>query len=121
MIDKFYKIGEVSKMLDLPASTLRYWENQFKQLKPVKSTGGQRFYTSKHIYLLEQLKDMLHNERYTIEGAKQRLKEIIANKENTDIQSNNKHNNDNEESTDLSSFSMEDIKQELHEILLLLK
>ena len=85
MVDKFYKIGEVSKMLDLPASTLRYWENQFKQLKPVKSTGGQRFYTSKHIYLLEQLKDMLHNERYTIEGAKQRLKEIIANKENIDF------------------------------------
>ncbi len=90
MVDKFYKIGEVSKMLDLPASTLRYWENQFKQLKPIKSTGGQRFYTSKHIYLLEQLKDMLHNERYTIEGAKQRLKEIISNKEHIDINSNDK-------------------------------
>ena len=105
MVDKFYKIGEVSKMLDLPASTLRYWENQFKQLKPVKSTGGQRFYTNKHIYLLEQLKDMLHNERYTIEGAKQRLKEIIANKE---------------EAAALSSYSREDIRKELNEILMLL-
>lgn len=120
MVDKFYKIGEVSKMLDLPASTLRYWENQFKQLKPVKSTGGQRFYTSKHIYLLEQLKDMLHNERYTIEGAKQRLKEIIANKENTDVHSNDKQN-DNEEAATLSSYSREDIKKELNEILLLLQ
>lgn len=120
MVDKFYKIGEVSKMLDLPASTLRYWENQFKQLKPVKSTGGQRFYTSKHIYLLEQLKDMLHNERYTIEGAKQRLKEIIANKENTDVHSNDKQNY-NEEAAALSSYSREDIKKELNEILLLLQ
>ena len=93
MIDKFYKIGEVSKMLDLPASTLRYWENQFKQLKPVKSTGGQRFYTSKHIYLLEQLKDMLHNERYTIEGAKQRIKEIIANNAYADNREQGKNGN----------------------------
>lgn len=119
MVDKFYKIGEVSKMLDLPASTLRYWENQFKQLKPVKSTGGQRFYTSKHIYLLEQLKDMLHNERYTIEGAKQRLKEIIANKENIDIHSNDKANN-NEEAA-VSTYSKEEIKKELNEILMLLQ
>ncbi len=105
-------------MLDLQASTLRYWENQFKQLKPVKSTGGQRFYTNKHIYLLERLKDMLHNERYTIEGAKQRLKEIIANKENIDIHSNNKSNK--EEAAALSSYSREDIRKELNEILMLL-
>lgn len=120
MVEKFYKIGEVSKMLDLPASTLRYWENQFKQLKPVKSTGGQRFYTSKHIYILEQLKDMLHNERYTIEGAKQRLKEIIANKENLDVNSNDKPN-DSGETSDISSYSKDDIKKELNEILILLK
>lgn len=120
MVDKFYKIGEVSKMLDLPASTLRYWENQFKQLKPVKSTGGQRFYTSKHIYLLEQLKDMLHNERYTIEGAKQRLKEIIANKENIDIHSDDKSSAD-EKSAVSQPYSRENIKKELNEILLLLQ
>lgn len=120
MVDKFYKIGEVSKMLDLPASTLRYWENQFKQLKPVKSTGGQRFYTSKHIYLLEQLKDMLHNERYTIEGAKQRLKEIIAaNKENSNIYSKEQTFDNNID--ELSPYSKEEIKKELNEILLLLQ
>ncbi len=106
-------------MLDLPASTLRYWENQFKQLKPVKSTGGQRFYTSKHIYLLEQLKIMLHNERYTIEGAKQRLKDIIANKDSIDTKY--KDTDNNIENTNLTSYSKEDIKNELREILLLLQ
>lgn len=106
MINRFYKIGEVSKMLDLPTSTIRYWENQFRQLRPVKSTGGQRFYTNQHIYLLEQLKDMLHNERYTIEGAKNRLKEIIAGKEK---QSQDK------------PYNIESIKQELRDILLLLE
>ncbi len=106
MINRFYKIGEVSKMLDLPTSTIRYWENQFRQLRPVKSTGGQRFYTNQHIYLLEQLKDMLHNERYTIEGAKNRLKEIIADKEK---QSQDK------------PYNIESIKQELRDILLLLE
>lgn len=120
MIDKFYKIGEVSKMLGLPASTLRYWENQFKQLKPVKSTGGQRFYTSKHIYLLEQLKDMLHNERYTIEGAKQRIKEIIANKENADIKTD-VNNSSITENAETNPYSKEELKNELKEILLLLQ
>lgn len=115
MVEKFYKIGEVAKLIDLPASTLRYWEDHFKQLKPVKSTGGQRFYTDKHIDILMQLKDMLHNERYTIEGAKQRLKEL--NKKETN--SNNTENN-KVETKDNTVISKDIIKKELQEILQLL-
>lgn len=121
MGNKFYKIGEVSKMLNLSASTLRYWEDQFKQLKPVKSSGGQRFYTDEHIYLLEQIKDMLHDKRYTIEGAKQRLKEIIADKKNTETQLNNRNDDSNIDSANMSSYTKEEIKKELNEILILLQ
>ncbi len=113
MVEKFYKIGEVSKLLDLPASTLRYWEEQFRQLRPVKSTGGQRFYTEKHIETLTLLKNMLYNERYTIEGAKQRLRELSSSKE-PDTVSNNIDNLN-------SNLNKEQIKEELKQILALLQ
>lgn len=121
MADKFYKIGEVAKMLELPASTLRYWEGHFKQLRPVKSTGGQRFYTEKHIEMLTQLKEMLHNERYTIEGAKQRFKELYSKKDNSTVNDNIKQENNNSGVlSDNSVISKDLIRKELQEILLLL-
>ncbi len=119
MVEKFYKIGEVSKLLDLPASTLRYWENQFRQLRPVKSTGGQRFYTEKHIETLTLLKEMLYNERYTIEGAKQRLKELYGKKDTGNIKSNEINHNNSIHNN--KTMDIDEIKNELKEILKLLQ
>ncbi len=55
------------------ASTLRFWESEFRQLKPVKSSTNQRYYTQRHIEFLKRLKNMLYVEKYTIEGAKKKL------------------------------------------------
>lgn len=121
MVEKFYKIGEVAKILDLPPSTLRYWESHFKHVRPVKSTGGQRFYTEKHIEMLTQLKDMLYSERYTIEGAKQRLKELSFQKES--INNTNSVESSNLENNNFSDGTMVNkniIKRELQEILFML-
>lgn len=52
---KYYKIGEVSKMLNVPASTLRFWETEFRQLKPMKSKKGDRIYSLKDIELLKEI------------------------------------------------------------------
>ncbi|MBM3919944.1 MAG: MerR family transcriptional regulator [Sphingomonadales bacterium] len=52
---KYYKIGEVSKMLGVPASTLRFWETEFKQLKPMKNKKGDRIYSLKNIELLKEI------------------------------------------------------------------
>ena len=54
-IKKYYKIGEVSKMLGVPASTLRFWETEFKQLKPMKNKKGDRIYSLKDIELLKEI------------------------------------------------------------------
>ena len=112
---------ELAKILDLPPSTLRYWESHFKHVRPVKSTGGQRFYTEKHIEMLTQLKDMLYSERYTIEGAKQRLKELSFQKDSV----NNAHNVDgsnmeNNNFNDGMMVNKDIIKRELQEILVML-
>lgn len=117
MENKFYKIGEVSKLLDLNTSTLRYWETEFRQLRPVKSSGGQRFYTQKHIELLQTLKEMLYSEKYTIDGAKKRLK----NQKITNITDENNGKITDELENGCFSMSKDDIRKELAEILSILK
>ncbi|MGE4265906.1 MAG: MerR family transcriptional regulator [Deferribacterales bacterium] len=76
MTKLYYKIGEVCEITGLRPSVLRFWEKEFKQLRPSKSGGGQRFYTEKHIELVRMLMKMLYDEKYTIEGAKNKLKSL---------------------------------------------
>ncbi|MBQ3034142.1 MAG: MerR family transcriptional regulator [Deferribacterales bacterium] len=73
MAKQYYKIGEVSKLLNITSSTLRFWESEFRQLNPFKSSTNQRYYTPEDIEFLKRLKVMLYEEKYTIEGAKKRL------------------------------------------------
>lgn len=62
-------ISEVSEMLDIPAHVLRFWESKFSQLKPMKRSGGRRYYRLEDIALLETIKSLLYDEGYTIKGA----------------------------------------------------
>ncbi|NPA43369.1 MAG: MerR family transcriptional regulator [Chlorobi bacterium] len=70
---KYYRIHEVARMLGLEQSTLRYWEKEFPSLKP-RRHGNERLYTRRDIELLEYLKYLLKEEKYTIEGARRRLR-----------------------------------------------
>ena len=69
----YYSIGEVSKMTDLKAYVLRYWETEFKQLKPPKNRAGNRTYRQTDIDLIFFIKDLLYNKKFTIEGARTQL------------------------------------------------
>jgi DNA-binding transcriptional MerR regulator len=70
----YYSISEVSKITGLEQYVLRYWETEFPELKPAKNRAGNRIYTNKDIIKIKQL---LRDEKYTIEGAKQVLKEFV--------------------------------------------
>lgn len=70
-----YKIGDVAKKLDLEPYVLRFWENEFPQLQPIRSPKGQRLYTEDHIVLISRIKNLLYEQGLTIEGAKRRLDE----------------------------------------------
>ena len=73
--DKLYfRIGEVAKMLALPAYVLRFWETEFPQLKPTKSSTGQRMYRRREVELAVRVKKLLYEEGFTIAGARERLK-----------------------------------------------
>lgn len=72
--DKLYfRIGEVSRMVGVPAHVLRYWEKEFPALAPRKSGREHRLYRRKDLELLLEIKHLLHDKRYTIEGARRFL------------------------------------------------
>lgn len=74
--DKLYfRIGEVSRLCRLPAYVLRFWETEFPQLKPVKSSTGQRMYRQRDVENVLQIKRLLYDEGFTIAGARQQLKD----------------------------------------------
>lgn len=72
--DAFRNITEVSAQLNVPSHVLRFWETRFSQIKPVKRSGGRRYYRPADIALLTRIRDLLYAEGYTIKGAQQVLK-----------------------------------------------
>lgn len=73
---EYYSIGEVCEMLDLKPHVLRYWETQFDALAPPKNRAGNRVYRRRDVELIALIRRLVHEERYTIEGARARLDEI---------------------------------------------
>jgi DNA-binding transcriptional MerR regulator len=69
----YYRIGEVEGMTGVPAYVLRYWELEFKLLRPKKNPAGQRIYRRRDVDLIMRIKTLLYDERLTLEGAKKRL------------------------------------------------
>ena len=76
--DKLYfKIGEVAKLVGVKPYVLRYWETEFSMIRPGKTRSRHRLYRRRDVEALLEIKRLLHNERYTIEGAKRRLKSLV--------------------------------------------
>tara|TARA_B100001121_G_scaffold308253_1_gene331748 strand:+ start:4198 stop:4590 length:393 start_codon:yes stop_codon:yes gene_type:complete len=71
----YYSIGEVSEMTGLKQYVLRYWESEFSQLNPSKNSAGNRNYRKSDIDLINEIKELLYDRRFTIKGAKQHLKD----------------------------------------------
>ena len=72
-------ISEVSVQLDVPAHVLRFWETKFTQLKPMKRSGGRRYYKASDLDLLTRIRDLLYRDGFTIKGAQKALREKKAN------------------------------------------
>ena len=74
----YFRIGEVAELLGVETYVLRYWESEFPQLKPVRAPSRQRLYRRVDVETLLYIKGLLHEEGYTIAGAKRRLDEVKA-------------------------------------------
>jgi DNA-binding transcriptional MerR regulator len=69
----FYKIGDVSRILEVESYVLRYWESEFAFLRPKRSQSGQRIYTKQDVDLLLTIKRLLYDEKYTINGVRRKF------------------------------------------------
>ncbi|EAU55542.1 MerR family transcriptional regulator [Mariprofundus ferrooxydans] len=101
----FFSIREVSDVCGIEPHVLRYWETEFKHIKPVKRTGNRRFYRHRDVYAVLQIKHLLYDLNFTIRGAKKRmlngdLEDIVEQKD--------------------SRTTLTQIRQELNDILSLL-
>ena len=77
--DKIYfKIGEVARLTGVKPYVLRYWETEFHAIQPVKSQSRQRLYRKRDVELLLKIKDLLYRQRFTIEGARKRIRELFG-------------------------------------------
>ena len=72
----YYSIGQVSEMTGLKQYVLRDWETEFPHLKPNKNSAGNRVYTPEDVENIKEIKQLLHEEKFTIKGARQHLKDV---------------------------------------------
>lgn len=73
--EAFRTISEVAKDLDLPQHVLRFWETKFPSIRPLKRGGGRRYYRPEDVALLRRIRDLLHNDGYTIKGVQKLLRQ----------------------------------------------
>jgi DNA-binding transcriptional MerR regulator len=72
---RYFTIGEVSELCGVKPHVLRYWEQEFTQLKPVKRRGNRRYYQHHEVLLVRRIRDLLYEQGFTISGARHRLEE----------------------------------------------
>lgn len=72
---RYFTIGEVSELCGVKPHVLRYWEQEFTQLKPVKRRGNRRYYQRHEVLLVRRIRELLYSEGFTISGARNRLEE----------------------------------------------
>jgi DNA-binding transcriptional MerR regulator len=107
---EYYSIGEVCELVGLKAHVLRYWESQFPALKPSKNRAGNRVYQRREIRLIILVRRLLYDEKYTIEGARQRVEEL---RKGGDLEAATRQV--------LDAATVDEIRGELREILELLR
>ena len=101
---RYFTIGEVSDLCQVKPHVLRYWEQEFPNLKPVKRRGNRRYYQRHDVLMVRQIRGLLYEQGYTIGGARQRLDGEGAKQEST-----------------MSSQIVKQVRMELEEVLQLLR
>jgi DNA-binding transcriptional MerR regulator len=77
---RYFTIGEVSDLCGVKPHVLRYWEQEFTQLRPMKRRGNRRYYQHHEVLMIRRIRDLLYDEGFTISGARNKLQEIVQTK-----------------------------------------
>ncbi len=114
---RYFTIGEVSELCGVKPHVLRYWEQEFTQLKPVKRRGNRRYYQHHEVLLIRRIRELLYEQGFTISGARNRLDEHSVSAEG--IVSDNQ--NTTATSTRISAIDIPALRNELRDLLQLLR
>jgi len=109
---RYFTIGEVSELCGVKPHVLRYWEQEFTQLKPVKRRGNRRYYQHHEVLLIRRIRELLYEEGFTISGARNRLDSGLAPEERAEQGVRNEGRAPAGRAVDLAA-----VKRELREIL----
>jgi DNA-binding transcriptional MerR regulator len=82
---RYFTIGEVSELCGVKPHVLRYWEQEFTQLKPVKRRGNRRYYQHHEVLLVRRIRELLYNQGFTISGARGRLDDAVPEARSSEI------------------------------------
>ena len=74
---RYFTIGEVSDLCGVKSHVLRYWEQEFTQLRPMKRRGNRRYYQHHEVLMIRRIRDLLYDQGFTISGARNKLQEIV--------------------------------------------
>ena len=74
---RYFTIGEVSDLCGVKPHVLRYWEQEFTQLRPMKRRGNRRYYQHHEVLMIRRIRDLLYDQGFTISGARNKLQEIV--------------------------------------------
>ena len=108
---RYFTIGEVSELCGVKAHVLRYWEQEFTQLKPVKRGGNRRYYQHHEVLLIRRIRQLLYEEGFTISGARSRLDQQVTKHEEAAPAS----------VVTKSTFNVNELRRDIHEVLALLQ
>jgi DNA-binding transcriptional MerR regulator len=113
---RYFTIGEVSDLCAVKPHVLRYWEQEFTQLKPVKRRGNRRYYQHHEVLLIRRIRDLLYEQGFTINGARHRLEADVPTTAPAVAGARPTHANNGQE-----ALSPAEIRQKIEEIRRLLK
>ena len=117
---RYFTIGEVSELCAVKPHVLRYWEQEFAQLKPVKRRGNRRYYQHHEVLLIRRIRDLLYEQGFTINGARHRLDSEATSEPRAAARTMSPSTTSIAATTIARQLDVEEMRQELREIRRLL-
>ena len=117
---RYFTIGEVSELCAVKPHVLRYWEQEFAQLKPVKRRGNRRYYQHHEVLLIRRIRDLLYEQGFTITGARHRLDSEATSEPRAAARTRSPSTTSSAATTIARQLDVEEMRQELREIRRLL-
>ncbi len=115
---RYFTIGEVGELCGVKPHVLRYWEQEFTQLRPVKRRGNRRYYQHHEVLMIRRIRDLLYEQGFTISGARNKMQEIVQSQRGLKKEDSEEHLLEDSFNEDMGSDSLDDTRSVDKELVL---